>query len=797
MISQLTQLNQKVRFFAARDTRYFYTYAHWQLNRWRWKITPPNYHLSSLDLLKLLNRDNPALTTLFAAADRGEITTALSELIRHFRKRIAPKFHFTPADFPAINALIDPKTRQATIVAADNVTNFTFEFRGDPPVTFTDGIDWQHSPRQNIDWRWDLNRHAYFQTLGLAYAYSGDERYARTFKTILLDWLSQNPPGLSQPNWQSVFEVGYRVNPWLWAWHLFVDSPTFDDETRLAFLTGLVQHGLYLADHIERHVPNNHLLLEAKSLALLGHFLPEFSAATRWRKLGETYLLQEVMAQICPDGVHGERSTHYHRVISAELLEWLVWLQNNNHYIPPALQDRFCAMVQFEIWVTRPDGVIPLLSDAALEDTYLRFTGAAGGAMWLNRPDLFELAPPPDEATIWLLGAARSRPFVTRPRKNLPIPSHIFKKGGYALLRSGTGRQADYLAFDCGPFGYKPLPNHGHADALSFELYASGHPWLIDPGIYSTSMGQDWRNFFRGTRAHNTAVIDEQDQSLLMDTRRVYRPAETTLGHTINHPIFDFIQASHNGYQRLPQPVTHQRGIFFMKQCKKINMPRYWLVFDYFTGQGNHTIDLYFHLSPTVTATTTPATGTAHLLAPDETVLLIVPEMMAGWRLDTFRGETDPIQGWVSSVSGYKEPADTLRYRSETEVPTQFITLLYPSADTISPMPTVTRLSLNPDLSICEPDPLGLTVKHSAGYDYLLLDLNHPPRTKRFGLIETDARLSIIRLNQAHQPIVAAIVDGNNLHYGDKALTELLSPDNIFTVDINFNTPKSQEPLCE
>ena len=74
---------------------------------------------------------------------------------------------------------------------------------------------------------WELNRHQYFATLGRAYWFTNDERYAETFASHLQSWIDQNPPKLGI-NWASSLEVGYRAISWLWAINFFKGSAGAD-----------------------------------------------------------------------------------------------------------------------------------------------------------------------------------------------------------------------------------------------------------------------------------------------------------------------------------------------------------------------------------------------------------------------------------------------------------------------------------------------------------------------------------------------------------------------------------------
>ena len=68
----------------------------------------------------------------------------------------------------------------------------------------------------------------------------------------------------------------------------------------------------------------------AKSLLLAAMIFPEFEHSNKWEKRARSILYKEIRTQVYDDGVHGELSTHYHRVIVGELLEILVlhWIKN-------------------------------------------------------------------------------------------------------------------------------------------------------------------------------------------------------------------------------------------------------------------------------------------------------------------------------------------------------------------------------------------------------------------------------------------------------------------------------------
>mgnify|MGYP005840985193 CR=1 FL=1 len=704
--------------------------------------------------------DQFTLPSIRKALLDNDIATAKKMIVRHFKNRTRPVFCFDPASMPAIVAWVEDETQRNTIAEANEICRHTFCFRGEPPVTFKGPVDWFYCPQGNLDWTWELNRHAFFVTLGRAYAYTGDERYVHEFCSLLLDWLDRNPVGVDSPNWASALEVAYRINTWVWAYYHFLAAPNFDDDALLACLHGLWIHGRYLAANLEYHVSNNHLLLESKALAMCGLLFPEFKDAADWLERGLSILWQQLRQQVSPDGVHREQATMYHRVITSELLEMLVLLDNNDVAVPPDIVDIFEHMINFECTITKPDGQIPLFGDSFLDDSYVRFSALTGGAALLNRTDL--TGGFPDEATLWLVGPDRARWLNAQLNDPIPATSQAFPVGGYFVMRHGKGQGAAYLAFDCGPFGYRPASGHGHADALSFELYAGGQTLIADPGAYSYHLGEEWRNYFRGTAAHNTITVDGQDQSLLLGLWHVVRPSRATLHEWVTTEHFDFVDGSHDGYTRLRHPVTHRRKIFFVK-------PEYWIVLDLLEGRGEHQFDLYFHLTPEAQGSLEPLSGIAQIRYGDGTCLLIYQAKHTNSQAEVITGSLDPIQGWLSQRSGEKMLAPTLRYRQVTTAPTQFVTVLYPCSQTNKAILNVSPLAVADKRGVLEDTMVtGLKIEIGQYVDYFVTDHREKPASKVFEQYSTDGKLVYLRRSFSDSvPLKAVLHHGRELTLGD------------------------------
>jgi hypothetical protein len=750
--------------FALKGPLYHYRYALWRFNNWFQKFNDKSFFPDNEAFLTKLDAKKIKFIEPKKSLEKNfDVVWAL--LTRHFKMRNTPNFFFDNADSKKIPSLISEEEREKTICDANEICQNEFRFRRASPVKFEDKINWQYSPEGNIDWTWDLNRHTYFEKMGRAYLYTGNQAYASKFGDLLIDWIEENPAEINQKNWISVFEVAIRINTWIWAYYYFRYSNIFNTRICLALLKGLYAHACYLENHLERHAQNNHLILEAKSLAMMGVLFPEFKESKKWLKQGLQILYKQIEQQVCEDGVHAERSSHYHRVIAGELLELFVLLENNQIKIPSNIFEKFRLMVEFELWLIKPDGIVPLLGDSAIEDTHLRFSAASGGPIFLNQPDLRSNSDLIRESEIWLLGDRRLKKFLKLPSVDSFIKSRAFKEGGYFIMRTGNGHKAPFLVFDCGPFGYKPAPNHGHSDALSFEMYAFGKTMLIDPGVYSTHLGQDWRNYFRSTHAHNTVVVDDQNQSELIGDNRVYRPAKASLINWFSNESFDYVDGFHDGYKRLSDPVIHRRQIFFVK-------PEYWIIIDVLNGQKKHTYDQYFHFLPGTKVhlqQNSKILRTINDFGPGLTIIPLGPETL---KSDVFEGQIAPIQGWVSCFSGEKSPAPVMRYRKNAAGPTQFNTIIYPHDNDIQRLELkISHLDIKSDRRTDKKrDQLtGLVIETSIHIDLFVVDRSHKREPKCFSDFMTDGELVFIRQKKDNKKIANFFVtEGHQLKFRGK-----------------------------
>jgi hypothetical protein len=609
---------------------------------------------------------------------------------------------------PALLAERMPDLLREVIVRAEQSLDGHFDLLGYRGLSFGDPVDWRFDPISQrrsalVHWSrldpldsatggdskvvWELNRHQWLVDLGQAYRMTGDERYGHALAAYVTGWLESNPVGVGI-NWASSLEVALRLMAWCWALALFRRSPALTPELFARMSASVEDH----AAHIERYLstyfsPNTHLTGEALGLFYAGTVFPELSGARRWRERGARVLIAESQRQIGPDGVYFEQSTCYQRYTVEIALHLLILCARNGVPVPAVLGQRLQAMLDFLLAVRFPRGEAPNIGDSDggwLLPLARRAPGDLRGvfgtaAALFGRGDYAWAAGGVVPELLWLLGRAGLAAFESlRPEPPAGGPSRLFADGGYVVMRDGWGEQGHHLVFDVGPLGCPSSGGHGHADLLSIQCAAFGETFLVDPGTGSYA-DQAWRSFFRSSAAHSTVMVDGESQAVPGGPFAWRQRPRARLNRWCSTASFDFADAEHDAYGRLPDPVRHRRRVLFVK-------PRYWVLVDDLEGTGEHRIELRFQFGPVdVTLEPRPwARATAGGRA-----LLVRPFATAPLQERFSRGRQEPKEGWISPDYGQRRPAPMIVYSITAPLPLRIVTLLLPSADPATPPPTV------------------------------------------------------------------------------------------------------------
>ena len=310
--------------------------------------------------------------------------------------------------------------------------------------------------------------------------------------------------------------------------------------------------------------------------------------------------------------------------------------------VPKAWYEGLERMWNYYAYSLRPNGYGVLNNDSNLD---------------FNRRlimDLYEQYERPDWAYIATNGAQGIRP--------VGPPSVMFPWAGQLISRSGWDAAAHWSVLDVGPWGI----GHQHQDKLHLSVSAFGQDFLVDAGrLYYKN--DAWRRFIRGTKAHNTFLIDGCEQNPDVEQ------TESPLGGDdyVIEKSFDFARGTFSaGYAGLEGEATHTRVVMYVRGLC-------WIVVDRVESENPRRLQGLWHTHP---ACDVRLAGIRASVQHEAGNVLIAPVCGGSWRVEAVKGDGPPnIQGWYSPEYNQKDPATCLIYsRDVVAGPSTSVWLLVP-----------------------------------------------------------------------------------------------------------------------
>lgn len=357
--------------------------------------------------------------------------------------------------------------------------------------------------------------------LGMAYQLTGETRYAKKAREILLAYADrylgypilnkQGRPGEGEGGRvtkQSLSEAGWII-PLVQGADLIWETLSVADRRQ-------VSNGLFLPavrDVILAHRYNrahNIQCWKNAAVGLIGLLLGETELV--WEAVNnsrEGYFFQ-LREGLTPDGHWFERSPSYHFYALQPILILARALANSG--IDPRVE-LIKALLDAPFQLAKPDLTLPRYNDSHPVDLR-RQTGIYewGYATFRDTKYLTVLHEAARRGGVERAPAGRNSLLFGVPQLPpappvMPPASRDYPGTGYAVLARSEGPETIWLGLKYDPH-VKP---HSHFDKLSFELYGGGAPVSEDPGItgYGAPVYVGW---YKTTLAHNTLVVDEQEQ---------------------------------------------------------------------------------------------------------------------------------------------------------------------------------------------------------------------------------------------------------------------------------------------
>lgn len=372
----------------------------------------------------------------------------------------------------------------------------------------SDAVHWQGHGRSQL---WTYNLH-YFDDLNAADAPARRSWHER----LVTRWIDENPPR-SGVGWDP-YPVSRRVVNWI-KWSLGGNLLAARARQSLAVQVR------WLNRRIESHLQGNHVFANAKALVHAGLYF-EGEEAEHWLRRGLSLMRSEIAEQILPDGGHFERSPMYHAGFLEDMLDTMNIMQAYGRTADAAWHETIARMMVWLDAMSHPDTSIAFFNDSA-------FGVSPAPAQLRNYAARLNVALPP-------FGPAGMRQL---------MPS------GYVSIDSAPF----FLICDVAPIGPDHLPAHAHADTLSFEMSFKGRRVLVNSGTSEYGLGEE-RQRQRGTAAHNTLVLEDEDSSEVWAGFRVARRARARLlDARADNGVFSVV-GEHDGYRRLRGRNLHRRS---------------------------------------------------------------------------------------------------------------------------------------------------------------------------------------------------------------------------------------------
>jgi hypothetical protein len=490
---------------------------------------------------------------------------------------------------------------------------------------------------------WELNRNQHLVLLAQAWRLTGRAEYCREIEVQLQSWWAANPYARGI-NWASALEVAFRALSWIWVYH--IAGAQLGQPVRARLLDSLYAHGRHLEGNLSVYFsPNTHLLGEAVALHAIGTLFPDYPRAKRWRREGGAMVRAQMDAQVRADGSHFEQSTYYH-VYALDMLKFSALLEA----MPPDYRAKLRRMEEYLDALLGPQRRLAFFGD----DDGGRFFHPYGPR---DRFGLASLAlagrgEPTDypEIGAWWIGGE-----FTADAAPVRADSQWFENAGLAIMQN----EDTQLIADAGPMGAGGA-GHSHADALSFTLNQGQQNLLIDAGTFTYVGDAKWRDWFRGTAAHNTIRIGGLDQATPTGPFRWAGKPEVAINLWRTDPHQDFLDAAcrYRGFE-------HRRKILWVK-------PSLILILDtvIHAAAPPPVLEQFWHSGEEAiqeSARSFRLGKTARLLLSHDADL-------------EFGGEN----GWRSRVFGGNEPAFVITVTQRGSLPAQFAAVIDLSGETQS-----------------------------------------------------------------------------------------------------------------
>ncbi len=390
--------------------------------------------------------------------------------------------------------------------------------------SFFNGVFWPslHASKINIHnlkdtadlkYNWEFNKHPFLVTLGLAYYFTGEEKYCKKIIELILDWVRKNPPRYNLC-WLNALEISMMLISWLFSLFFIKDSSLLTQTIFYRIFKSMFQQAYFINVNIERF-SYNHTIGEFFAIFMFSSIFYDIPIIKRWFKNSSKKLRKQIKRQILNDGVNIERSLNYHRFTLEIFSLFLIICSKQVTKYEKSLINKMYTFFKYSI---KPDKSLPLIGDSDDANViplifydndqnlnnYIELLTL--GTVLFDRGDLKNLIRNFSPLSLLLLGKKGYDQFKNIRETKSPKTYKFFPKAGYFIAKNNFSSNSNYLLFDMAPFS--PYGGHDHLDISNLIYSYKGTPILVDSGTYRYNIDLKIRNAFKDINAHNVLTIN-------------------------------------------------------------------------------------------------------------------------------------------------------------------------------------------------------------------------------------------------------------------------------------------------
>ena len=529
--------------------------------------------------------------------------------------------------WPERRAMVYPWLAEGEAATADLIRSGVWDLPRFNPVELPFPPTWTEDPYGENYWRFVFYGLRPLRHLMAAYDQTGDIAYLETLVEILESFVDgrEASPYLTDPH-----AAAFRTMVQVASYGVLERAGLLDQELESKLRSSIGADAAFLAEEENFQGDYNHGFTEAAALLLVAETFPD---AQGWGDIAKDRLDGLMTDAVDTDGVEVENSPFYHFYVLRFVRDIAAWADRNEVELAPAIPGRIDKMVDYATWIVMPNGQIPLIGSSLSKAIH---KGAGSSLQYLA-------ADNPQFDFVLTRGASGVPPDTT---------SILFPVSGTSILRSGFGDSETYgdqthIVFDVGTY----RTDHSHLDALSVNIFGAGVAVLPDSGLFTYEAGPDF-DYFHGTAAHNTVLVDGSDQV----------EGDVAAGLTESGDGWSYQSGSHTLYAG----VTHRRAVTLIGTDLIA-------IVDLLDGSEEHEYSQLWHFAPELEVRidgedVLAATTTGNYIARIE-------QATDGGVPELSHGDSGGFQGWYSKLYEVKVPNSVAAY-TVTASEARFVTLI-------------------------------------------------------------------------------------------------------------------------